>query len=214
MTIAFYENRARHPLSTATLVLVDVCQGSATARGEIAASDMHHILERCQRALEAARDAGVPVVFVHDQQSNGIGLLGTESRWFSGFKPRRYESVVASKGPSCYGSPYFSEILDGAGRSIVLAGLVGLGAATTTAADALRHGHRLTLLSDAVGFDCAALIRSSHATQSPAPDADGKGDQGHLAVHAIRTEDWLAEIASASPPPRAARWQAGLQLRR
>ena len=214
MTIAFYENRARHPLSTATLVLVDVCQGRATARGEIAASDMHHILERCQRALEAARDAGVPVIFVHDHHSSGVGLLNTESRWFSGFKPRRYESVVASKGPSCYGSPYFSEILDGAGRSIVLAGLVGLDAATTTAEDALRHGHRLTLLSDGVGFDCDALIRSSHATQSPARYGDGKGTQGHLAVHAIRTEDWLAEIAPASPPLRTARWQAGLQLRR
>ena len=71
-----------------------------------------------------------------------------------------------------------------------------------------------TTLSDAVGFDCAALIRSSHATQRPAPDRDEKRGQGQLAVHAIQTEDWLGEIAPASPPARTAKWQAGLQVRR
>ena len=212
MTIAFYENRARHPLSTATLVLVDVCRGSVPAPCEPAQMSPPQTLTRCHEALLAARRVGVPVVFVHDQPVDAANLPPGESRWFAGFEPRRYESVVARSAHSCYASPYFSEILDGAGRSMLLAGLLGLEAAGATAADALHHGHRLTLLSDAVGFDSAALIRSSHAAQSPAPDQDGGGGQGHLAVHAIRTEDWLAEITPAQP--RTARWQAGALLRR
>ena len=214
MTIAFYENRARHPLSSATLVLADVCHGRPTAQNEVAAMAMHPILERCQTALEAARGAGVPVIFVHDQQSDAASLLAGQSRWLTGFEPLRYESVVASNGLSCYASPYFSEILDGSGRAILLAGLLGLDAASATAKDAARHGHHLTILSDAVGFDSAALVRGSHAIKAPGPDHGGEGGKGRLAVHAVNTKDWLAELAPASPPPRAARWQLGAQLRR
>ena len=212
MTIAFYENRARHPLSTATLVLVDVCRGSLAPLRAPAPMTTPQILARCHEALLAARRVGVPVVFVHDQPGDAANLPPGESRWFAGFEPRRYESVVARSAHSCYASPYFSEILDGAGRSMLLAGLLGLEAAGATAADALHHGHRLTFLSDAVGFDSTALIRSSHATPSPTPDQDGRRAQGHLAVHAIRTEDWLTEITPAQS--RTARWQAGAQLRR
>jgi nicotinamidase-related amidase len=214
MTIAFYENRARQPLSAATLVLVDVCQKSVTAHREAGALATQPILARCQLALAAARRAGVPVVFVHDQRRDAQSPPGTESRWFAGFEPRRYESVVASTGPSCYASPYFSEILDGAGRSMLLAGLLSLQAATATALDAQRHGHRLTLLGDAVGFDGKRLIRESHA---PAPTdfgGAGRGGPERLTVQAITTEDWLAEITPATPPARPARWLAGSQLRR
>ena len=165
MTIAFYETRARHPLSTATLVLVDVCRGSLPTPRAPAPMATAQTLARCHEALLAARRVGVPVVFVHDQPGDAANLPPGQSRWFAGFEPRRYESVVARSAHSCYASPYFLEILDGAGRSMLLAGLLGLEAAGATAADALRHGHRLTLLSDTVGFDSTALIRSSHATR-------------------------------------------------
>ncbi len=209
MTIAFYEKRARQPLSAATLVLVDVCQGRQMEQDAVAAGAIHAILERCLTALETARRHGVPVVFVHDQRSDEAGLPIGESRWFSGFEPRRYESVVASKGPSCYASPYFSEILEGAGRSMLLAGLLGLEAAAATARDACRHGHRLTVLGDAVGFDSTALVRESLAPESKDPDLARGGGQDRLAVQAVTTLDWLALIAPATA--QAARWQ-GTQL--
>ena len=214
MTIAFYETRAGHPLNTATLVLADVCRSRTMAEEEFAPNATQRILERCQTALEAARRAGVPIIFVHDPHSDAMRLQDGQSRWLTGFAPRRYESVVASKGPSCYASPYLSEILDGAGRAILLAGLLGLDAAAATAKDATRHGHRLTVLSDAVGFDSGALIRDSHAAESPRSTPDGGGSEGRLAVHAVSTKDWLAELAPPARPPRAARWQLGAPLRR
>ncbi|MGC8536214.1 MAG: isochorismatase family protein [Rhizomicrobium sp.] len=214
MTIAFYENRARHPLSTTTLVLVDVCRSSVMAQDDVAAMAIHPVLERCRTALEAARRAGVPVIFVHDQHSDTMRLQDGQSRWLTGFAPRRYESVVASKGLSCYASPYLSEILDGAGRAILLAGLLGLEAASATAKDAARHGHRLTVLSDAVGFDSGALIRDSHATEGAGPKHGGLDRMCHLPVHAISTKDWLTQLTPLSPPPRAAKWPLGAPLRR
>jgi hypothetical protein len=212
MTIAFYEKRARRSLRAATLVLVDVCRTRVAQEGTPAALATRPILARCQQALAAARNAGVPVVFVHDAREERGRLLGTESRWLAGFEPRRYESVVASSGPSCYASPYFLEILDGAGRAMLLAGLLGLHGATATAADALRYGHRLTLLSDAIDFDGANLIRASHAPGQPTPDE--KDAQERHAIEAITTAAWLAEITSASPPARADGWQATTLLYR
>ena len=213
MTIAFYENRARHPLSTATLVLVDVCRGSLPGR-QPAPLTTPETLARCHEALLAARRVGVPVVFVHDQPGDAANLPPGQSRWFAGFEPRRYESVVARSAHSCYASPYFSEILDGAGRSMLLAGLLGLEAAGATAADALRHGHRLTLLSDAVGFDSATLIRDSHRGADPHARQGSRARKGRPALHAVTTGDWLAELTPLLPSPRAMQWQGGGPVRR
>lgn len=214
MTIAFYESRARHPLSTATLVLAHVCHGRRMREDGLATASHHAILARCQRALAAARHAGVPVIFVHEQQRDGASLLAGQSRWLDGFAPRRFESVVTSKGPSCYASPYFSEIVDGSGRAMLLAGLLDLEAAAATARDAARHGHRLTVLSDAVSFESAALIRDSHAGEDPHAGHGGGARKGRPAVHAVTTGDWIAELPPLLPSPRAMRWQGGRPVRR
>ncbi|MDE2466011.1 MAG: isochorismatase family protein [Alphaproteobacteria bacterium] len=203
MTIAFYENHARHPLGAATLVLVDLCYSNLTENTDLSAPATAGILERCQTALQTARRFGVPVVFVHDHRSGDVSRLTGRSRWFTGFEPRRYESVVASSGPSCYASPYFSEILDGSGRTLLVAGLLGLSAARATAEDAARHGHRLVVLSDAVAFDSCDLV----------PETQDNGGQSRPGAHAVSTGDWITEISPA-PPPRSASWHQGSQLRR
>jgi hypothetical protein len=73
-----------------------------------------------------------------------------DNTWIKGFEPKRHDSMFDRAGPSCYGSVYFDEVVEDAGRHIVVAGFLGRGGCLATAADAVSMGHGITFLSNAI----------------------------------------------------------------
>ncbi len=109
------------------------------------------IVKNCRAALLYARIMNIPVAFMRDLgASKGRSEEAGLDKWLVGFEPKRNDSIFDRVGPSCYGSAYLDEVIEGAGRHIVLAGFLGRGGCLATAADALSIGHGVTFLTDAI----------------------------------------------------------------
>lgn len=157
MTFEFEQSQFIGSLPSSVLVLVDPCRRHLLRTSAIPRAEAAGILTNCRAALAHARATGIPVVFVRDR------VLNSDSRdegrsWIRGFEPKRHESIFERVGPSCYGSPYFDEVIDGAGRNIVVAGFIGRGGCLATAADAVSTGHSIVFLSNALHDDLSARI--------------------------------------------------------
>lgn len=154
MTYTFAQKQFKSALQSPTLVLVDLCRRNLTRPTETSRATAAGILVRCRAALAHARRTGIPVTFVRDRTGGRNDFGKAEAHvWIHGFEPKRHESVFERIGPSCYDSPYFEEIMNGAGRHIVIAGFVGRGGCLATAADAVRAGHAITFLKDGICDD-------------------------------------------------------------
>ncbi len=161
-----------------TLVLVDPCRWRLRrAWRPISVADP--ILAQCRLALTYARWAGVPVIFVRDRRGSG-GWQGPAPgpAWIEGFEPRRHESVFERAGRSCYESPYFREVVEGAGGVFAVAGFIGPGGCGATAADARAAGHIVLFLVDAIDDD---------RLETPS-------------LHLVALRDWLGDRAGRKRP--------------
>lgn len=198
MTFEFEHKQFRNVIRPQTLVLVDPCKNHLTGTGRTSRASVAGILVRCRAALAHARSAGIPVTFVRDRQPrDGISSKDGSPVWIKGFEPGRYDSVFERAGPSCYGSPYFDEVVEGAGRGIAVAGFAGRGGCLATAADAVFKGHAVAFLTDAILDDLSASVFDTSFTGSLA--AFTKFD-----VRAISARCWMAEPVAARTMQAAA----------
>lgn len=167
MTFEFERKQFGHAFQSPTLVLVDPCKKHLAETAEVSRAVAAGILVRCRAVLAHARSMGIPVTYVRDRQSsmNAPGKDGGPI-WIKGFEPGRYDSVFERAGPSCYGSPYFDEVVEGAGRGIVVAGFAGRGGCLSTASDAVSMGHAVTFLTDAIFDDLSACVFDNSLTAS------------------------------------------------
>ena len=185
MTFEFERSQFRAAAPRSVLVLVDPCKRHVVEPAAPVRTGTDNMLANCRRATTHARALGIPVAFVRnrkpktDPPNNGQG-------WIDGFEPRRNDSVFERVGISCYGSPYFSEVVDGAGGNIVVAGFVGHGGCLATAADAVSARHRIVFLSDALQDDLL----------EPFLDAAPAGSQNtdrHFDIRVTQTQSWATE---------------------
>lgn len=96
-----------------------------------------------RRALNHARAQSCPIAFVRN------AARSDHVRWIRGFEPLRTEMLFERTQPSCYSARYFSEAVEAAGGTLVLAGAFHRGT-IETAQSALRAGHRVICLRDAI----------------------------------------------------------------
>ncbi len=190
MTLEFEQWQFRQAFQSQVLVLSDLRKQHLTQAGAVPRAAAAGILVRCRAVLAHARSMGLPVAFVRDLPLSGNAAgSGGGSVWIKGFEPGRYDSVFERAGPSCYGNPYFDEVVEGAGRGIVVAGFAGRGGCLATAGDAMSAGHAVTFLTDAIFDDLSARFFDCSLAGSLA--AFTKFD-----VRAVTARRWIAATAS------------------
>lgn len=134
-------------LPIATLVLVDMCK-SNLPHG-LTREKAYTVVQNCRTALAAARKLGWPVVHVRNAEVDGH--CGAES--IAGFEPMSSDPVLERRGPSCYSSPYFADVIRQTGGATVIGGFFGTGGALATISDAVQTLDHMTLLWDAAYDD-------------------------------------------------------------
>ncbi len=163
MTFEFKNQSFVDSAGQQVLLIVDPVRRYLAGADALLHAQSAGIVKNCHAALHYARMMEIPVAFMRDcnpgaKPSDDGSLDG----WIAGFEPRRNDSLFDRVGPSCYGSVYLDEVIENAGRHIVLAGFLGRGGCLATAADAVSVGHGVTFLTDAIHdnlsgrlFDCS-----------------------------------------------------------
>lgn len=133
-----------------TLALVDLQKEQLATPRALAHEDPGEALGWARRALQRARDVGLPVAHLRTVARGPYFSRGTPfSEWIDGFEPLASEMVFERDRPSCYAAPMFVRVMDEAGGRLVLAGLSGELSILSTVVDAYHRGHSLTFLKDA-----------------------------------------------------------------
>jgi nicotinamidase-related amidase len=122
-----------------------------------AATQAAQAIENCRIALAFARRHGFPIAMTRWRVS-GARFRG----WVRGLEPHASEMVFDQLRASCYSSETFADMMSsgGGGLNTVIACPINPVAWISTAGDASRRGHRITLLSDA---SAAHALESSPA---------------------------------------------------
>lgn len=143
--------------ATGTLVLVDMRKDYLAGGDGLVRSPTAGIIANCRLALMTARQRGWRVIYVCGE-GGGAGIRSTTG-WLKGFEPCRMDAICTRRGLSCYSSPYFSGVIDNDGGGAVYAGFLGDGGCLATATDAIRAGHGMTFLEDAImDHEAAGLL--------------------------------------------------------
>ena len=149
---------------TTALLVMDVQVGIVSRFG-----DDPGLLDRLEAAVSAARDHGLPVVFVRVAFRPGHPEIAPTNKTFGGIKgaggflhdapetaihprvaPRDGEAVVTKKRVSGFAGSDLAEVLRGAGAtSLVLTGIATSGVVLSTLRQAADLDFQLTVLDDA-----------------------------------------------------------------
>lgn len=163
MTFEFKNRSFVCSASQQVLLIVDPVRRHLVGADALLHAQSAGVVKNCRGALRYARMMDIPVAFMRNRNpgakpSDDASLDG----WIAGFEPKRNDSLFDRVGPSCYGGAYLDEVIENAGRHIVLAGFLGRGGCLATAADAVSIGHGVTFLTDAIHdnlsgrlFDCS-----------------------------------------------------------
>jgi nicotinamidase-related amidase len=177
----FYDRRIPLPV----VLLIDPQRSDVAGFCPPAAERVGSIAQ-CRLALGFARRHGFPIAMTRWRAS------GTRFRgWVEGLEPRASEMIFDQPQASCYSSETFAEMMSegGGGHNAVLACPVNADAWISTAADAARHGHRITFLSD--------------ASATLPLEAEAGAGWGHGATHihqqcrSMTTQTWMSSQLAA-----------------
>ncbi len=161
-----YDNRVgfgRRP----ALLLIDFCQAYFEP-GNALYSDVDDAIASALRVRTAARAAGVPVVLTnvvyHPTGFDGGRFFekamplknflkgSPTAAWGPGLEPFDDELVVSKQYPSAFFGTSLASTLTAAGiDSVILTGLTTSGCVRATCVDAMSHGFRTAVVSDACG---------------------------------------------------------------
>jgi nicotinamidase-related amidase len=138
----------------ATLVLVDMRK--INLPNGLTRKKAYTVVQNCRAALCVARQLGLPVAHVR----NALGSEQTGNESICGFEPQASEAVLERRGPSCYSSPYFADVIRQTSGVTFIAGFFGDGGALATIADAVQTLDHMTLLWDASLDDVSTPVFS------------------------------------------------------
>lgn len=161
-----YDNRVGFG-SRPALLLIDFCQAYFEP-GNALYADVDDAIASALRVRAAARAAGVPVVLTnvvyHPTGFDGGRffekamplknfLKGSPmAAWGPGLEPFDDELVVSKQYPSAFFGTSLASTLTAAGiDSVILTGLTTSGCVRATCVDAMSHGFRTAVVSDACG---------------------------------------------------------------
>ncbi|MEO1282010.1 MAG: cysteine hydrolase family protein [Pseudomonadota bacterium] len=138
------------PLSKSTLILID-CQNTYR-KGVMQLEGVEPALEQCEKLLERARTAGVPVVHVmHDAGPGSPYDVSAEIGTISDqVAPSDGEKVIVKEYPSSFEKTDLNDELKRFGsEDLVLAGFMTHVCVNSTARAAFNHGYRPTVVANA-----------------------------------------------------------------
>ena len=183
------------------LVVVDLSLGFTDPESPLAC-DLDDVVAAVARLLDAARRAGLPVVYttvaydaegrrrtaVFIEKVPALLTLEAGSRWVEidpRIAPRPGEPVLTKLHASAFFETELAEILAAAGcDTVIVTGASTSGCVRATAVDALQHGYRTVVPREAVGD------RNAAAHEANLYDIDAKyGDVVPLAVALARLEE-------------------------
>lgn len=161
-----YDNRVGFG-SRPALLLIDFCQAYFEP-GNALYSDVDDAIASALRVRAAARAAGVPVILTNVvYHPSGIDggrffekamplknfLKGSPTAdWGPGLVPFEDELVVSKQYPSAFFGTSLASTLTAAGiDSVILTGLTTSGCVRATCVDAMSHGFRTAVVSEACG---------------------------------------------------------------
>ncbi|MBR9824982.1 MAG: cysteine hydrolase [Alphaproteobacteria bacterium] len=136
------------------LLLLDcqhhVCFTRSNARSTLVCET---VVDRIHRLLVAARHRGWRVIhsqFRADPSLDPVAILPAQP--IAGLEPLAREAVFVRKALSAYSDPDFARVISGcAGAPVYLVGFSAPFSILATAFDAVAHGHRLTVVPEAIG---------------------------------------------------------------
>jgi nicotinamidase-related amidase len=186
------------------LVVVDMSVGFTDPESPLAC-DLDHVVDSVARLLEAARRAGLPVVYTtvaYDAEGKrkarvfiakvpALLVLEAGSRWVEidpRLAPQSGEPVLTKLHASAFFGTELAGLLEKAGcDSVIVTGASTSGCIRATAVDALQHGYRTVVPREAVGD------RNPGAHEANLHDIDAKyGD-------VVPVEDVLTHLEELTP---------------
>jgi hypothetical protein len=114
-------------------------------RLSLADGDAAGALAHCRIALAHARTVNVAVAVMAAWPRNFRMDMG----WIKGLGPSGKDMVFKRTAPSCYASRYFADAAESY-RTLVIAGFLNTASCVAMMIDALRAGHNLIFLRDAI----------------------------------------------------------------
>ncbi|MGH3010299.1 MAG: isochorismatase family protein [Gaiellaceae bacterium] len=150
------------------LVVVDMSVGFTDPQSPLAC-DLEQVVDAVGLLIEAARRAGVPVIYTtvaYDEEGRrraaafiekvpALLTLEAGSRWVeidSRLAPEPGEPVLRKLHASAFFETELAELLAASGRdSVIVAGASTSGCVRATAVDSLQHGYRTIVPREAVG---------------------------------------------------------------
>jgi len=135
------------------LLVIDLQAGAFDGQACEPLHDGARVLQNTAALLDAARAAGMPVVFIQHCEPEGVFVPGTD-RWEvqADIAPLPGEPRVSKRSPSAFEATDLDATLRQAGvKQLVLCGLQSECCVTHTAREALALGYEVTLADDAHG---------------------------------------------------------------
>lgn len=189
-TLLQLSGRAYAParLTNATLLVIDVQEEYRS--GALALPGLEPALAEIRLLLDAARQAGTPIVHVHHLGISG-GLFdpqGLRGQIMPEAAPRDGEGVVAKRLPNAFAGTDLHERLQALGRlDLIVCGFMTHSSVSTTVRAAKDYGYRCTLVERA----CATR-------DLPMGDSTLDAAQVHAIEMAILADNFAACVADTA----------------
>ena len=137
-------------LGQASLIVIDAQKEYLS--GPLALSGMDQAVANIARLLDAARQAGRPIVHVRHLGTVG-GLFdpqGSRGEFIPGLEPREGETIIEKRMPNAFKNTALHETLQGLGHlDLIVCGFMSHSSVSTTVRRAKDYGYRCTLVEDA-----------------------------------------------------------------
>ncbi|MDF2096222.1 cysteine hydrolase family protein [Aquibaculum arenosum] len=139
-----------HALASSALIIIDA--QNQYLSGPLALSGIAAALEEGERLLQAARDAGTPIIHVKHRGAAG-GAFDPDTPAFEiadPVAPRDGEAVVEKRLPNAFAGTDLDERLKAAGvKTLIVAGFMTHMCVSSTVRSALDHGYGTTVVANA-----------------------------------------------------------------
>ena len=131
------------------LVIVDV-QKLYLSRAAWLTADGKRLVEKIEPLLKAARENGIPVMFVQHVNNQGLPATSSLVAIADAIAPRAGELVVQKRFPSAFQGTTFQTELGARGiTDLIVTGLSSVGCVDATIKAALALGYSVTVVADA-----------------------------------------------------------------
>lgn len=186
------------------LIVIDVQNEYISGKFRIAYPPVSDSLAQIERAMDAAKAAGVPVVLVEHvlPPEAPIFARGSEGvKIFATIASRPHDLRVTKTLPSCFAGTGLKDWLDGNDvDTLTIVGYMTHHCDDSTTREAMHRGYQIEVLSDATGSLSYANQAGSASAEQIHKTTLVVMQAGFAAV--MTTDDWLAALNQTYTPVR------------